>query len=402
MWGLVVSRIGPSAQTWGPSIYAPLSFLFIAACLGIAGVARSVGDGGSANTVRGGTRLLWVILSALILIHCGLARWLNERAPGDTIDTFTFQRDACKDLLQGIDPFGATQADIHDPLHTALFYGPGMVVNGRVKVGFQYPPLTLLWALPGYLLGDVRYSYVLAVIISALFSFAICPSARCLWIVSVLLFSPLTFFVENRCWTEPLVLMALSATMYAAVKKCWWLPVALGLFLATKQYNFLALPFIGYFVHPFQWKAYWKLTGLSLAIGAATVLPFAFWNFRGLWHDLVLFHLAQPFRQDAVSFAVLLPLMLKIGPLLLVAFIVWALRVRRRYAAMFAAAYGVALLLFVLTSKQAFANYFFLIGQAFFLTVAALPGVPMKSKVRRNAEIEGAGANTVATLPART
>jgi hypothetical protein len=94
--------------------------------------------------------------------------------------------------------------------------------------------------------------------------------------------------------------------------------------------------------------------------------------------------------------------MLKIGPLLLVAFIVWALRVRRRYAAMFAAAYGVALLLFVLTSKQAFANYFFLIGQAFFLTVAALPGVPMKSKVRRNAEIEGAGANTVATLPART
>jgi hypothetical protein len=392
----------PIAFTWGSSIYGLLGTIFVAIVLSIVGIARSTGEAGSADPVQSGTRRQWLILAALILMHSYLALSYNKHVPGNNIDTFTFQRDACKSLLQGIDPFGTTQASIFDTFHTKLFYGPGMVVDGRVQVGFQYPPLTLLWVLPGYLLGDVRYSYVLAVIISALFSFTICPSTRCLWIASVLLFSPLTFFVENRCWTEPLVLMALSATMYAAVKKRWWLPVALGLFLATKQYNFLALPFIGYFVHPFQWKAYWKLTGFSLAIGAATVLPFAFWNFRGLWRDLVLFHLAQPFRQDSVSFAVLLPLLLKIGPLLLVAFIVWATRARRRDAAMFAAAYGVALLLFVSTSKQAFANYYFLIGQAFFLAVTTLPGVPVKSTVRRNAEIEGAGANTVATLPART
>jgi hypothetical protein len=63
---------------------------------------------------------------------------------------------------------------------------------------------------------------------------------------------------------------------------------------------------------------------------------------------------------------------------------------------MFAAAYGVALLLFVLTSKQAFANYYFLIGQAFFLTVAALPGVPMTSTGRGNSESESARANATA------
>jgi hypothetical protein len=57
---------------------------------------------------------------------------------------------------------------------------------------------------------------------------------------------------------------------------------------------------------------------------------------------------------------------------------------------MFAAAYGVALLLFVSTSKQGMANYFFLIGQAFFLTVAALPGIPVKSRAQESAEIEGA------------
>jgi hypothetical protein len=378
------------AVTWGSSIYALLGMMFIAACLGIAGVARSSEVAGAARPFKSGSSQLWLIFTALILIHGSLAFLLNRSVSGSTIDTFTFQRDACKSLLEGVDPFGSTQANIHDPLHTALFYGPGIVVNGRVQVGLQYPPLTLLWALPGYLLGDVRYSYIFAVIISAWFLFAICPNTRGLWIVAVLLFSPLTLLVENRCWTEPLVLMALSATEYAAVKKRWWLPVALGLFLATKQYNFLALPFIGYFVHPFRWKAYWKLTGLSLAVGTATVLPFAFWNLRGLWHDLVLFQLAQPFRQDGVSFAVPFPWMMKIGPVLVVAFITWATRAGKRNAAMFAAAYGVALLLFVSTSKQGMANYFFLIGQAFFLTVAALPGIPVKSRAQESAEIEGA------------
>lgn len=371
MWAGTIAR-NANAQAWGTNINILLGMMFIAIVLSIAGVARLGAEGGSADPVSSGTRRLWLILAALILIHSYLALLLNKKASGDTIDTFTFQRDATKSLVHGIDPYGGTQANIFDPNHTAIFYGPGMVVNGRVQVGFQYPPLTLLWALPGYLLGDVRYSYIFAVIVSALLSFAICPNRRGLWIASVLLISPLTLLIENRCWTEPLVLLALSATVYAALKKRWWLPVALGLFLATKQYNFLALPFMGCFIRPFQWRAYWKLTGLSLAIGVATVLPFAFWNFRGLWHDLVLFHLAQPFRQDAVSFAVPFPFMLKIGPVLVMAFIVWATQARRRNSAMFAAAYGVALLLFVTTSKQAFANYYFLIAQTFFLSVAAL------------------------------
>lgn len=362
----------PDAHAWGPSIYALLGMMFIAIVLSIAGVARLDGECGSAEPAKGGTRQHWLVLAALILIHGSLALSFNKHSSGNTIDTFTFQRDASESLLQGIDPYGTTQANIFDSLHTKLFYGPGMVVNGQVQVGFQYPPATLLWALPGYLLGDVRYSCIFAVILSALFLFAICPNPRGLWIVSVLLFSPLTLYVENRCWTEPLVLMTLSATVYSAIRKRWWLPVALGLFLATKQYNVLALPFIGYFVYPFDWKAFWKLTGLSLAVGTASVLPFALWNFRGLWHDLVLFHLAQPFRQDAISFAVPFPLLIKIGPVILATFIAWAVRARVRNPAMFAAAYGVALLLFVLTSKQAFANYYFLIGQSFFLSVAAL------------------------------
>jgi hypothetical protein len=387
----IIAAREASVFSWGWSIYVLLGMMLIATALGCAAIAQSTQEENSATPARSGRSQLWLIFLALILIHGVVAFLLCKPGSGVKIDTFTFQRDASKSLLQGIDPYGTTQANVFNPRQTAMFFGPGMVVNGRVQVGFQYPPLTLIWVLPGSLLGDVRYSYLLAVMISAWFLFAICDGTRGLWMAAVLLLSPLTLSVEFLCWTEPLVLMMLSATVYAAVKKRWWLPVALGLFLATKQYNFLALPFIGYFVRPFQWKAYWKLTGLSLAIGAATVLPFAAWNFRGLWHDMVLFHLAQPFRQDAISFAVLFPWMLKIGPVLVVAFMAWATRAGQRNAAMFAAAYGVALLLFVSTSKQAFANYYFLIGQTFLLAVAALPGNPIDSRARISAEIDSAG-----------
>jgi hypothetical protein len=200
------------------------------------------------------------------------------------------------------------------------------------------------------------------------------------------LFNPLTFFVEEKCWTEPLVLLTLSATVYAAVKKRWWLPIALGLFLASKQYNVIALPFVACLIHPFRWRAYWRLVGWALLVAAATILPFAMWNARSLWHDLVLFHMAQPFRDDSMSFAVPFPLFRKVGPLILAVFVAWSALTCRRNAAMFAAGYGASILLFFSTSKQAFSNYYFLIGQAFLLAVVALPGLRIWPVAQTNAQ----------------
>ena len=374
MWTQIITHDpnGHSWGSWGRGIFVPLSMITVALALSVI-VVLSPRQRLDSVSRPGATSIVWLIFSALIVVHLGFAFLSFTHGQDPKIDTFTFQRDACASLIHGENPFGSTQANIFDAYHTPLFYGPGMVINERVQVGFQYPPLTLLWVLPGYLLGDVRFTYILAIIVTAFFWLLICPTARGLWLAAALLLSPVTYLVEFLCWTEPLVLMMLSISIYAAVKKKWWLPIALGLFLATKQYNFLALPLIGLLIRPFAWKTYWKLTAQSVCIAAMTVLPFAIWNFRGLWHDLVLFHLAQPFRQDAVSFAVPFPWMLKVGLLLLVAFIAWAVRAAKPSPAIFASAYAVALLLFVSTNKQAFTNYYFLIGNAFLLAVAALP-----------------------------
>jgi hypothetical protein len=304
-----------------------------------------------------------------------LIAWQYERMdPGDYIDCYQFQRDAAQSLLHGVDPFGTTHANIYNPLESSRFYGPGVVVNGRVQVGLQYPPLTFLSALPGYLMGNVSYGYVAAALVSALLVFLMAPGLRGMTLAAFVLLDPVTFIMENSCWTELLVWMLLCAALYTAARWPRWLPLALGLFLASKQYNLLALPFLGYFVRPFSWRACWKLAAASLAVGLATLVPFALWNFHALWHDLVLFHLAQPFRSDSLSFVVPFPRYALIGQVLLLAFIVWAMRRPAKHAVIFPVAYGMALLLFVLASKQAFANYYFLIAHAFLIAAALWPG----------------------------
>jgi hypothetical protein len=355
-------------------LFILLGMFSFAIVLGAAGLARHACVNSSSSSDRAAGNGPWLVFAALVVVHLSLMIVVLHAVKEPFIDVFSFQRDACENLLKGVDPFGATQADIYDAHDSALNYGPGMVVGGRVLVGFQYPPLTLLWVLPGYVLGDVRFSYILAVALAAWFLFALCPDNRGLAIVSVLLFSPVTFVIETCSFTEPLVYVTLCATIYAAVKKRWWMPIALGLFLASKQYNFLALPLIAYFVRPFQWKAYFKLTGLALATATATVLPFAIWNLSALWHDTVLFHLRQPYRLDSLSFAVPFPWIMKVGPVLALAFLIWALRARLRSAASFPAVFGITLLLLVVTSKQAFVNYYFLAGQTFFLAIVALIG----------------------------
>jgi len=359
---------------WGKDLAAGLTLIGLAIVLGWVALAASVGEATAGRGGSVGFRLQWA-LAGLMLVHVGIALHEVHEYPA-AIDSLTFQRDATYDLAHGVNPYGTTRNDIYDREGTSKFYGKGMVVDGRVQVGLQYPPASFLVLMPGYLLGDIRYGYVLAMLLSALLVFAVMPDIRGLCLAAFVLLDPVTFVVEDRAWTEPLVWMLLCATLFTAVKRPRWLPVALGLFLASKQYNFIALPFLGYLLRPFAWKAYWRLLGLSLAVAAITVLPFALWNFGALWHDLVLFHLRQPFRQDAVSFAVPFPVYLKIGPLLLLAFVAWSVRRAVHQPALFPAMYAMAMLLFVSASKQAFCNYYFLIAQAFLLTSTVLWSTP--------------------------
>lgn len=357
---------------WGQNRLAGLCLIAVGCLLGLMGIENVSRDASFWRTSsQGGSLRLWLVLLLLLLAHCGVAIHKLRATPGfKEVDTFTFQRDAAQTLLAGTDPYETTHQDIYPPDQSRTFYGLGVVINNRVQVGLQYPPLTLLCAVPGYLLGDVRIGFVLAILASAGFLFAAFPDAGGLLIAALLLFNPGTFIVEEFCWTEPMVWMFFCATVYAAARRPRLLPVALGLFLASKQYNILALPFLGFLLPAFNWKAYGRLSLFSVLVAGATLAPFAVRNLPALWHDLVIFHLAQPFRPDAISFAVAFPLLLKIGPLLVLGFILVCVRKAKPNPAIFAAGYATAVLLFFSTGKQAFINYYFLV--CWVLVLAAL------------------------------
>ncbi len=370
--GLATLAASGYSEHWISSLAACLGLVALAAVLCLAAIARANGVWITAAQSERRSARAWLLLGAFLLVHVVTAVILERSVPANDIDTFTFQQAAVSDLLHGVDPYGSTRPNVFLPKDTPIFYAPGMVVDGRVQVGFQYPPLTVLWAIPGYLLGDVRYSYILAVMAAAVLCFVAFPRNQGLWLAAFLLVNPIAFDVENRCWTEPLVFLMLCVTLYAAIKRRWWLPVALGLFLATKQYNFLAVPFVGFLMPPAKGRQGWKLLAIAALVILATLLPFALWNWHGLWRDLVLFHLAQPFRADALSFAVVLPQAMRAGPLMVLGVIAWMLLSKRQGVALFAAGYGLCLLVFVATSKQAFCNYYFLIGETLLLAAAAM------------------------------
>jgi hypothetical protein len=283
-----------------------------------------------------------------------------------TIDVFHFESDATRSFTRGEDPYRVHFMH-YDFGHgkNQYYYGPGFAVDGGVEVGFPYPPLTLLWMLPGYLAGDVRYSFLIAVVLTALLVFRMAPDLNGLAAALLLMFVPETLFVLTYAWTEPLMLLALAGSVFCAMRFPKLLPLALGLFFASKQYSVIFVPITALLVPNLSWKGYLKLLVKAGSIAAVTLLPFALWNVHGLWRSLVIFQMVAPFRTDSLSFSNLfvrhgfhaIP---QWGVLVAIAATNWfALKKATHTPAGFAVAVALVSLVFFVLNKQAFCNYYF-------------------------------------------
>jgi hypothetical protein len=195
----------------------------------------------------------------LVLVAYTLLAVAVLRVRHDPIDVVEFEVDSAQALLRGTNPYGAnvTHQDIcygHPEIcHGAQFYGQGVSTNGRVHVGFQYPPLAVFWIIPGYLAGDVRYAWLLALDLAAVLLFWMTPDINGLGAAFLLLFGSPSISVLSLGYTEPLLLLSLSATVLAAHRDPRLLPFAFGLFLSSKQYSLLALPLAVLLLPRFSW-----------------------------------------------------------------------------------------------------------------------------------------------------
>ncbi|WP_457252477.1 hypothetical protein [Pedococcus sp. P5_B7] len=314
-------------------------------------------------------RTAGVVLPVLV---AGLAVWLVAQDEPH-IDVHIFLTDGAHALLHGTNPYSIDFPNIYSPRDTALVYGPGIVQEGRLAFGFPYPPLVLLTALPGYLLGDVRFSSIIAVTAVGGWLLWRSRSTSGRRAAVLLLCLPGLPSLYAGAWVEPVVVALLTVVVLAGTRGRWMVAaVALGLLLVSKQYFLVALPCL-WLLRPYATRA---RVLACVGAGAAVTLPFIAWGPAAWWSSVVALQFQQPFRPDSTSIVAELAEVFGwtdptwAGPVSLVmgcAVAVVLAKTLRPGVATFSLALGLCLGVTFLLSKQAFLNYYLVCAGALLL-----------------------------------
>jgi hypothetical protein len=325
----------------------------------------------------------WAV-AALLALHFAAGVWILRHAFPET-DVYNFQRGALEAFRHGVNPYAIKFRNMYHPNES--FYGPGLVVRGILQFGYPYPPLPLYLTWPALWAGDIRYAHLAALTLGGAAIACARPTQVAPLAAAVLLFSPRFGLLLQMSWTEPFTILFLGATIWCALRAPRLLPVAFGLFLATKQYLLFAAPLVWLLVPPGEPRRLRRavvLLGQAVAGALVVTLPLALWNVGAFLRSAVLLQFRQPFRPDALSTLVPLaragvPQVLGIVlPLLLApAALVLALRRCPRTPAGFALGVALVYLVFFAFNKQAFCNYYF-------FPLAALVGAVAAAEIRRD------------------
>lgn len=320
-------------------------------------------------------------VGVLVLLgtHLALGIWTIRilPQPWPMIDVYLFQRDSVAALLAGVDPYTIT---FPNPYPTGAYYGPGMVVDGRLTFGFVYPPLSVFLSVLGtWIGGDLRYAQLGAMTLAAAFMAYTRAGRLGALAAGLYLFTPRNLFVLEQSWTEPFVVLFLAATVWCAARHPRVAPYALGLFLAVKQYAVLALPLALLVGRPPMTFAGFRRTAVPAVVVAALVtLPLALWEPAGFLRAVVELQFYQPFRPEALSYLGLLtgpdrqpPFGTGVAFGVAAVVMVLALWRAARTPAGFALGVSALFLAFFVLNKQAFANYYFFVIGALCVAVAA-------------------------------
>jgi hypothetical protein len=287
--------------------------------------------------------------------------------PHPAVDVFTSQTEGSQGLFEGKNVYSMEFTPSY-PGHVADHYG--------------YPPASFYPVVSSwYLFKDVRGAWVICHLLAAFFLYHLARRGRpsnirfARLLTLAFLFLPRGLFIVEQSWTEPLVLATMSgfALAWSAGVRPVVLGVVMGLWLSSKQYVVLAVPFLFKLV-----RARFTVWIAAVLAGILLVLPFAIWDYRSLLHDVLLFFLKSEGRADALSIyggllrhGIELPWTV-VAPLWLAGLGLFTWRMRRDLAGMLFST-ACMWLFFFLLGKQAFMNYYHLAVFALLLTAAVAP-----------------------------
>jgi hypothetical protein len=314
-------------------------------------------------------------IAALVATHAALGAWIIHRSPHPPIDVHEFHRFAIHALRSGIDPYAITFPDIY---RGTVYYGTGMSVEGQLQFGYPYFPFSLLLSTAGQILfKEPRFAQLVAMEVAALLMAFARPRGFGPIAAALYLTSPRIFFVLEQSWTEPFLVLGVSALVFAACRRSRLTPWLFGAFIALKQYLVLVLPAAWLLVDaPRDWRRLLTLLTKAAAVGAVLTVPFVLWNPAAFWRSVVTLQFHQPFRPDALSVLSWWAARGHEPPPAAISFVVaaasavlalWRLP---RTPSGFAVAVAMTLFGFFAFNKQAFCNYYFFVVGALYAAVA--------------------------------
>ncbi|WP_146209919.1 hypothetical protein [Vitiosangium sp. GDMCC 1.1324] len=340
--------------------------------------------GSCAVPAASSSRFAWFLRSArtvgFFVLPLALGLELIAASPKPLIDVWELHQQGAHALLSG------------QPVYGGALHAIDTHTFARTIDSYAYPPLNLLLTTAAYALtGETRHAQLACILVGA---FLLWRAARREvepgdplpeLLVACLVFHPRALFTLEQAWGEPLALPFLGAFVYFLGRgRGTAAAVALGLLCATKQHFVLYLPLALLLPGP-RWR------GAAIAVGtaAATFVPFLVWTPEGLWKDLVVHHLTNPFRPDSLSLlawfahqGVSLPGWLGFAG----ALALWVLTLARRRGPE-TVVLGSALVfgVFFFLGRQAFCNYYYQAGATVLAAVVL--------SLRKNRPVEEARAS---------
>ncbi len=318
-------------------------------------------------------------LATALGIYAATGALLITRSPPPHIDVFELQQGGARALEQGHDPYAALFPNPYTPEETRRFFG-----DQRTELReYPYPPVSLLATTAGHIVGgDVRWVFLGAQLGIAALLFALARGAghdepTALALATLHLLHPRGLFVLEQSWTEPLLACSFLAVLLVMREgRARWLGLVLGLFVGAKQYSVLALPL--FFRDGRIPRRAWIE---ALAVAVALAVPFLAWSPRDFVDDVVLFQLRQPFRAEALSIPAFVasatgwraPGGLAVAGLAAATAYGWRQVGPTTPPGRLPLAAAVLYAGFFLCAKQAFCNYYYLVGVAILGAAALSP-----------------------------
>lgn len=302
------------------------------------------------------------------VLFLGVAVTWIAITPDARIDVLVYQTLGGERFVEGTNPYLPGYPDIYTPEASARFFGPGLSIDGVLQFGFPYPGPSLLLSTAGTVVGDPRYAHAAAsAIAGGLLTNVRGGGAGPRTASFLFLSSPALLYVITFGWTEPFLVVALVAWLVSRDRASRWSALLLGVFVGMKQYSVVLLPpLLG---RPaMEGTSQWMRRALVAVVAAVLLsLPFYLWDPGAFLRSVVFLQFSQPLRPDGISvLAVLARAGAPMSPA--AAGVVSAVATVGTAALVVATDDGtmcrrvagltLVMLIFLLTSKQAFVNYY--------------------------------------------